>query len=106
VDLGALEADLGAAVMLMDAAAAPQVEADDPLQTRFEHLSESLPPGVGDFVAAPIVIFEVLFEALASTSQSLIIPGIAMLIGMALPAARRRHDLIDEALAGEGPTEL
>ena len=101
VDLEALEVDLGAAVILMDVEMAPAVPGAAPAGTRFERLSESLPPGVGDVVAAPVVIFEVLFEALASTSQSLIVPGIAMLIGMGLPAVRRRRDLIEDALAGD-----
>ena len=60
-------------------------------------LSPVLPPGVVEVVASPVVIFEALAEALASSGQALIIPGLAFLFGFGIPGVRKR---VDEALVG------
>jgi len=60
-------------------------------------LSPVLPPEVVRVVASPVVIFEALVEALASSGQALIIPGIAFLFGFGVPGVRRR---VDDALSG------
>jgi len=56
------------------------------------------PPALVDAVASPLVVLEALVAAMTSSSQSLIVPGIVLLVSFAVsgPAAPR-------ALRGRGP---
>jgi hypothetical protein len=52
-----------------------------------------LPPAVVDVVLSPLVIFDALLEALVSSGQALIVPGVAFLLGFGVPGIRRRITL-------------
>jgi hypothetical protein len=56
-------------------------------------LSPVLPPAVVDVVLSPLVIFDALLEALVSSGQALIVPGVAFLLGFGVPGIRRRITL-------------
>lgn len=58
------------------------------------------PPALVDAVASPLVILQALVVALTSSSQSLIVPGVALLLGL---GARRRRTVSDLALSPPRP---
>lgn len=63
-------------------------------------LSPVMPPAFVDALSSPVVIFEALLEAMASSGQALVIPFIAAGIGFFLPGMRRRDILAAVTEAG------
>jgi hypothetical protein len=56
-------------------------------------LAPVLPPAVVDAVLSPLVILDALLEALISSGQALIVPGVAFFLGFGVPGIRRRITL-------------
>ena len=56
-------------------------------------LAPVLPPAVVDAVLSPLVILDALLEALVSSGQALIVPGVAFFLGFGVPGIRRRVTL-------------
>jgi hypothetical protein len=108
VDLDHLPTHLSAAVMMFDqdeGAASPlavPVTAQNGVSGNVIHtLAPVLPPALRSVVTSPIVVFEALIDAMASSGQALVIPLFAALFGFFSPSLRRRHSL-DDAIGGGG----
>ena len=67
-------------------------------------LDPVLPPALTDAVMAPLIVGEALLAALISSSQSMIIPGVALLLSLIVPAGRNRWRRLFQpiSLPGEG----
>lgn len=94
VDMTGMEPALAGAVKMVHG---PEQDTPAPgpgaatMATRVERLLGPVaPPALVDAVASPLVIFEALIDALTSSGQALIVPGIAFLVGLGLPGTRRR----------------
>ena len=113
LDKGDLPLHLGAALTMLELAPEGDGSAEGDVEIEIDApgfgLSEGLvgvltpvlPPAVVDVVASPLVIFEALFEAMASSGQALVIPFLAGAIGFFLPGMRRKAIL--EVLSEDEP---
>jgi len=96
IDLSAMPSSLVGALAIVDkmgdAAATTSPEMPESLSVRLDHiLGPAVPPALADAVVSPIVVLQALVAAMTSSSQSLIVPGVVLLLGVGLPGRRRRH---------------
>lgn len=96
VDRSDLPTSLVGALAIVDrvdqARPAASPEAVETLSVRLDHLlGPAVPPALADAVVSPIVVLQALVAAMTSSSQSLIVPGAVLLLGLGLPGKRRRH---------------
>lgn len=95
MDMEAMAPSLAAAVSIvpkMGESSAGAVVLPETLSVRLDHLlGPAVPPALADAVVSPIVVLQALVVAMTSSSQSLLVPGVVLLLGLGLPGRRRRH---------------
>jgi hypothetical protein len=95
--MAGMDASLAGAVMIVAKAGDTALEPGD-MPEAAGGLSVSInrllgpvaPPALVDAVTSPLVMLEALVAAMTSSSQSLIVPGIVLLVGVGVPGRRRR----------------
>ena len=101
IDLAVMPPTLAGAVVIVakmgDVPALPAAEIPESFSVRIDHLlSPVVPPALADAVVSPIVVLHALVAAMTSSSESLIVPGVVVLLGAGLP--RRKRPSPDPAL--------
>jgi hypothetical protein len=72
-------------------------EIPESFSVRIDHLlGPVVPPALADAVVSPIVVLQALVAAMTSSSESLVVPGVVLLLGAGLP--RRKRPSPDHAL--------
>jgi len=89
---GSLVGALAIVNKMDDAVAESEPRMAESLSVRLDHLlGPAVPPVLADAVVSPIVVVQALVAAMTSSSQSLIVPGVVVLLGVGLPRRRRRN---------------
>jgi hypothetical protein len=96
IDLADMPTSLVGALAMVDkmddAAVTTHPEMPETLSVRLDHLlGPAVPPALAEAVVSPIVVLQALVAAMTSSSQSLIVPGVVLLLGVGLPGRRRRN---------------